>query len=113
MTRNAIGPLTVNPIVVVASLWIREGRVAEFEAYERKASRIMKRYGGMVERAVRVEARTASDRPFEVHLVSFPSHAMFDAYRIDAELNALSQEREAVITKSVVLVGTAGPEYAA
>jgi uncharacterized protein (DUF1330 family) len=101
------------PIVVVASLWVREGRVAEFEAYERKASRIMKRYGGVIERAVRVDAGTPSDRPFEVHFVSFPSQAMFDAYRADAELNTLSDEREAVITKSVVLLGTSGPAYVA
>jgi uncharacterized protein (DUF1330 family) len=103
----------VTPTVVVASLWIREGRVAEFEAYERKASRIMKRYGGTIERAVRIEAGTALDRPFEVHLVSFPSPAMFDAYRADTELITLSHEREAVITKSLVLVGASGPAYAA
>jgi uncharacterized protein (DUF1330 family) len=98
-------------ILLVASLWIREDRVAEFEAYERKASRIMKRYGGAIERAVRVEAQAASDEPFEVHLVSFPSRAMFDAYRADAELNALSRERESAITKSVVLLGISGPVY--
>lgn len=101
----------MSSVLLVASLWIREGRVAEFEAYERKASRIMKRYGGMIERAVRVEARMASDSPFEVHLVSFPSQAMFDAYRADAELNALSDERESAIAKSVVLAGTPGPTY--
>ena len=93
-------------------MWVREGCVAEFEAYERKASRIMQRYGGAIERSVRVDQPTASDRPFEVHLVSFPSQAMFDAYRADAELNALSHEREAAIAKSVVLVGISGPAYA-
>jgi uncharacterized protein (DUF1330 family) len=98
---------------VVASLWIREGRVAEFEAYERNASRIMKRYGGFVERAVRLEDGTPSDQPFEVHFVSFPSRAMFDAYRADEELKALSHEREAVITKSTMVVGTSGPVYGA
>ncbi len=73
----------------------------------------MKRYGGIIERAVRVEEGTALDRPFEVHLVSFPSRAMFEAYRVDAELKALSHEREAVVTKSLVLVGTSGPAYSA
>ena len=101
-----------SPIVLVVSLWIREGRIAEFEAYERRAARIMKRYGGNIERAVRVEAGAPSD-PFEVHLVSFPSQSMFEAYRGCAELNALSAEREAVITKTAILTGASGPAYAA
>ena len=100
-------------LLLVVSLWIREGLVADFEAYERKASLIMKRYGGIVERVVRIsEPGTASDHPFEVHLVSFPSRAMFETYRTDAKLKALSSEREAVIMKSVVLVGNLGPAYA-
>ncbi len=102
-----------NPTLLVVSLWIREGRVADFETYERKTLRIMKRYGGVVERAVRVsEPGTASDQPFEVHVVCFPSQAMCEAYRTDAEVKALSSEREAVIMKTVVLEGTLGPAYA-
>lgn len=102
-----------SPTLLVVSLWIREGRVADFEAYERKASRMMKRYGGIVERAVRVsETGTASDQPFEVHIVCFSSQAMCEAYRTDAEVKALSSEREADIMKTVVLEGTLGPAYA-
>jgi hypothetical protein len=53
------------PFVLVASLWIRDGRVAEFEAYERKAARIMRRHGGAIERAIRVDAAiAAADAPF-------------------------------------------------
>ena len=37
---------------------------------------------------------------------------MCEAYRTDAEVKALSSEREAVIMKTVVLVGTLGPAYA-
>ena len=99
------------PTLLVVSLWIREGRVAEFEAYERKAARIMQQYGGVIERAVRVESGSSSDQPFEVHLVSFPSQSMFDAYRDSAESKALSNEREAVVAKTLVLAGTSGPAY--
>ena len=37
---------------------------------------------------------------------------MCEAYRTDAEVKALSSEREAVIMKTVVLEGTLGPAYA-
>jgi uncharacterized protein (DUF1330 family) len=101
------------PIYIVASLWIRDGDVAGFEAYERKAARIMKRYGGFIERIVRSSALdAASDQPFEVHLVRFPSDEMFERYRTDAELKELSAEREAVITKTLLLIGSEGPGYA-
>ena len=100
-----------SPTLLVVSLWIREGRVAEFEAYERKAARVMKRYGGMVERAVRIESGNTSELPYEVHLVSFPSQPMFDAYRASAETKALSNERDAVIAKTVILAGLSGPAY--
>lgn len=76
-----------SPTFLVVSLWIREGRVADFEAYERKTSRMMKRYGGVVECTVRVSAPgTASDQLFEMHIVGFPSQAMCEAYRTDAEV---------------------------
>jgi antibiotic biosynthesis monooxygenase (ABM) superfamily enzyme len=105
--------IVTSPTFLVVSLWIREGRVADFEAYERKMSRIMTRYGGVVERTVRIsEPGTVSDQPFEVHVVCFPSQAMCEAYRPDAEGKALSIEREAVIMKTVLLKGTLGPAYA-
>lgn len=102
------------PFVLVASLWVRDGRVAEFEAYERKAARIMRRHGGSIERAIRIDAaHTPSGAPFEVHIVSFPDRARFDAYRADRELIALAAEREAVIAKTVVLTGSdTAPPYA-
>ena len=102
-----------NPVYLVVSLWIRDGAVPAFEAYEHKADCIMKKYGGSVVHAVRpYTVGTASDQPFEVHLVRFPSHEMFEAYRSDADLRALSSEREAAITKTTVLVGYENPVYA-
>jgi uncharacterized protein (DUF1330 family) len=97
-----------NPVYLVVSLWIRDGAVPAFEAYEHKAACIMKKYGGSVVHAVR-PVGTASDQPFEVHLVRFPSHEMFEAYRSDADVRALSSEREAAITKTTVLVGYETP----
>ena len=98
---------------MVVRLWIREEAVPAFEAYERKAARIMKKYGGSIVHVVRpYTAGAPSDEPFEVHLVRFPSNEMFEAYRLDADLKALSWEREAAITKTEVLIGHEHPTYA-
>lgn len=102
------------PLYILVRLWIHRGLEAEFEVYERKVSRIMARYGGVIERAIRT-LRTSdddgSDEPFEVHLLRFPSQDLYDAYRDDAERRSLSSERAGVIANTDILVGTPGPTY--
>lgn len=101
-----------NTISIIASLWIREGALAAFEAYECKAARIMKKYGGLIEYTVRPSVlEEASDQPFEIHLVRFPSLEMFEKYRVDTELKALSPERDEAIIKTHILIGMEGPKY--
>ena len=99
------------PLHLVVSLWIHDGRVAEFEAFERAAARLMARYGGAIERAVRVAGGNGPDTPFEVHVVSFPGQEAFDAYRADREVAALAVGRTVAIAKTVVLVGVPAPPY--
>lgn len=102
------------PIYLVVSLWIREANIAAFEAYEQKAHGIMQKYGGSIEKIIRlIPSAEQANQPFEVHLVRFPNNQMFDAYRLDAEYKALSLEREAVITKTAVLPGYEILAYAA
>ena len=100
-----------HPIYRVVSLWIRVGAVAEFEAYERKAARIMQKYGGAIEKVIRTEQESSPEIPFEVHLVSFPGQEKFAAYRTDPELLSLAADRESAILKTVVIPGVAGPAY--
>jgi antibiotic biosynthesis monooxygenase (ABM) superfamily enzyme len=97
------------PLYIVVRLWIHRDLEAEFEAYERKVSRIMARYGGVIERAIRTSG--SNDDPFEVHLLSFPTRELYDAYRDDPERRSLSGEREGIITKTDIFVGTPGPIY--
>jgi antibiotic biosynthesis monooxygenase (ABM) superfamily enzyme len=102
------------PVYILVRLWIRRGLETEFEAYERKVSRIMARYGGVIERAIRTSKAPnddGSDEPFEVHVLRFPSRDLYDAYRDDVERLSLSSERAGVITNSDILVGTPGPTY--
>jgi antibiotic biosynthesis monooxygenase (ABM) superfamily enzyme len=101
------------PLYILVRLWIRTGLQTEFEAYERKVSRIMARYGGVIERAIRTSAASddRSDEPFEVHVLKFPSRDLYDAYRDDTERLSLSDERAGIVTKADILVGAPGPTY--
>ena len=103
------------PLYILARLWIHKGREAEFEAYEHKVSRIMGRYGGVIERTIRTSKASgdASNEPFEVHVLRFPSRDLYDAFRDDAERHSLSAERADIITNTDILVGTPGPTYGA
>jgi uncharacterized protein (DUF1330 family) len=101
------------PLYIIVRLWIHRTLEAEFEAYEHKVSRIMARYGGVVECAVRMSRAPGdgSDEPFEVHVLKFPSRDLYDGYRDDAERHSLSGERAGIITKTDTLVGTLAPTY--
>jgi antibiotic biosynthesis monooxygenase (ABM) superfamily enzyme len=106
--------MATTPLHILVRLWIHRGLETEFEAYERKVSRIMARYGGVIERAIRTLGTSddeGSDKPFEVHVLRFPSRDLYDAYRDDAERLSLSSERAGVITNTDILVGTPGPTY--
>ena len=101
------------PLYILVRLWIHRGFEKEFEAYEHKVSRIMARYGGVIERAIRISRASddRSDEPFEVHVLRFPSPDLYDAYRDDAERHSLSGERAGIIANADILVGTPGPAY--
>jgi len=104
--------MATSPLYILVRLWIRTGLETEFEAYEGKVSRIMARYGGVIDRAIRaLRASEGSDGPFEVHLLKFPSRALYDAYLIDPERRSLSSERDGVIINSDTLFGAPGPAY--
>jgi uncharacterized protein (DUF1330 family) len=105
--------MTTQPFYIIVRLWVHTGLEAQFEAYECNVSRIMARYGGVIERAIRTSKTPGdrSDEPFEVHVLKFPSRALYDAYRGDAEHRSLSGERASIITNTDILVGTPGPTY--
>ncbi len=100
------------PLYILVRLWIRGGLEAEFEAYESKVLRIMARYDGVIDRTIRTSrVSEGSGEPFEVHLLKFPSRALYDAYLDDPERRSLSAERAGIITNSDILIGTPGPAY--
>jgi antibiotic biosynthesis monooxygenase (ABM) superfamily enzyme len=105
--------MAIPPLYILVRIWIHRGLETEFEAYERKVSRIMARYGGVIECAIRTSKAPddGSDRPFEIHVLRFPSQELYNAYLDDAERRSLSGERAGIVTNSDILVGTPGPAY--
>lgn len=69
-------------VVMIAELGA--AAVEPFDSYERRVLPLLDRHGGRLERRL----RTADGRT-EVHLLSFPSRAGYDAYRADPERAAL------------------------
>lgn len=99
-------------VVLVASLFIHPGREAEFRQFETEAARIMKKYGGRIERVIHPTASPSSDLlPHEIHLVSFPSRERFEAYRADQDLAAFAVLRQAAIARTDVIIGDEGEPY--
>jgi len=98
----------------LVSLWVHKGQEAAFDAFEREAARIMARHQGRIDTAVRLTpppgAGPADATPYEVHVVSFPDQAAFDAYTNDPATLALRERRARIISRTVVLAGReAGP----
>jgi antibiotic biosynthesis monooxygenase (ABM) superfamily enzyme len=100
--------------VRVVTLWIHPGQEEAFEAFEREAARIMARHKGRIDSAVRLTpppGAPANDAtPYELHIVSFPDEAAFQAYSSDPETLALREKRPKIIARTVLMAGReAGP----
>ena len=99
-----------NKLTLLVQLWLKDGNVAGFEAFERKAAAIMAKHGGEIERVIRLSSSDPAV-PFEVHWVNFPNEQAFAAYRADPAGLALGEERAAVIERTVVWSGVEVASY--
>jgi hypothetical protein len=100
--------------VLVVHLWIHAGQEAAFGAYEREAARIMARHKGRIDQAIRVTAPEGAPPeaafPFEIHVVSFPDKAAWEAYSANPAAHALREKRSKIISRTAVMEGReAGP----
>jgi|GEM_PF-1515033 len=98
-------------LILLATLTVHPDKVDTFQDYERRASRIMARHGGRIERAVVLEPDPEDRYYREFHLVTFPDRAALAAYRDDAEFRAVSAMRESCILATAIRYGTAGEDY--
>ena len=96
---------------MVVSLFIHQGREAEFEQFESEAAKIMKRYGGAVERRIVCAPQAGDAVPREVHIVTFPDEKAFERYRADPGLGALAELRSRAIRQTTVWRGIDRPLF--
>ena len=100
-------------IVVVVCLFVRPGQETTFRRFEMEAARVMRRYGGRIDRVIRPTDSSRSDvLPREIHVVSFPSLERFEAYRGDRELADLAPLRETAIHRTEITIGKEARPYA-
>lgn len=97
-------------MTIVAIISVRAGKIDVFREYEHRAVAIMARYGGAIERTVVIDEGGA-DLIREVHIVTFPDGASFDAYRADAELQELTDVRAEAVMETQLMIGHDGPAY--
>jgi uncharacterized protein (DUF1330 family) len=97
-------------LVVVATLSVHAEAVEQFRAYERKAVRVMKKYGGRIARTVSLPSADPALLE-ELHLVTFPDAESFAAYQRDPELAEAAPLRAASIAATRVVIGAEGSSY--
>ena len=98
-----------NRFVLLVHLWIHPGQEAAFEAFERQAARIMARHKGRIDSAIRMTppdgAGPNDATPYEVHVVSFPDKAAWEAYGQDPETLKLREKRGKIIARTALMMG--------
>ena len=94
---------TNQKLLLVVSIWINAERLAEFEAYEWRAAKLLEKHGGRIERAVRLGKQiNEKSAPFEIHFVSFPNKQKSADYPADSEMRQTAISRELVITRAEI-----------
>ena len=101
---------SIEPLFVVALLTIRPGATDQFHEFELQASRILTRFGAVIERTITLEASSSNEQR-EMHVLRFPSTESFDAWRIDPELALLAGLRASSIAHTELWFGREGPRY--
>jgi hypothetical protein len=99
-------------MLLLVKIAVRREALDTFHAFERAAARVMAKYGGAIERVILLSAGDLPDVHREVHVVSFPDRAAFDAYRADPALTALAPLRAQAVLDTKVEEGEEGPSYA-
>lgn len=92
-------------LILLVILTSRTEAAAELERFERKASAILSRHGGRIERAIRLVGEDLEATFREVHVVSFPDEASLASYRLDPELTALQELRGRAIVSTEIFRG--------
>lgn len=96
-------------IYITQFVFIKEGQEKTFEAFETVAMPLISKYKGTLLLRLRPEGEafieTNIERPYEVHLVSFPSEEDFQRFMRDEERKNFLHLKEQSIKTSILIKG--------
>ncbi|HZH04250.1 MAG TPA: hypothetical protein VEY30_10720 [Myxococcaceae bacterium] len=98
-------------MVVVALITVRASALSAFRAFEAQAAQIMARHGGAIERTLVLNPGPEDGLIKEMHWVSFPDSAAFEAYRQDRDLARFLHLRDGSVLETQLWTGEPGPTY--
>jgi hypothetical protein len=98
-------------IYITQLIYIHEGREQTFHQFEDVAIPLIEKYNGKLLLRLRPSAEQfiagELEMPYEVHLVSFPREADFNAFKIDKERETFLHLKDASVRKMLLVQGIA------
>lgn len=98
-------------ITLIAQLYLHPNQEDGFYQFETAATRVMAKHGGKITQRFVLPSPKEQDTPDEIHIVTFPNKAAFEAYRLDEEIQALGSLRADSIRKTIVWTATEAPPF--
>ncbi|MGZ3819330.1 MAG: hypothetical protein ACXVB6_01975 [Mucilaginibacter sp.] len=90
-------------------IFVKAGREDQFNLFESHVLPLLKKHNGTLIYRVRPAGdaviETTIDQPYELHLVTFPERADFEAYRDDNERLQYMHLKEGAIEKALLIEG--------
>lgn len=104
--------MTIDPcemIYITQLIYIVPGQEAVFDEFESVAIPLIAKYNGKLLFRIRPDGaafiEAEGERPYEVHLVEFPSEADFERFKLDEERKQFLHLKERSIRSSVMIQG--------
>ena len=95
-------------IYITQLIYLMPGKEDVFDAFERAAIPIIRKYQG--EMVLRIRPGTVVEAsveiPYEIHLVGFPSAAHFEQFKQDEERRTFLHLKEASVRSVLMIQGT-------
>ncbi len=96
-------------IYITQVIYVKEGREADFHAFEAEAIPLLKKHGGRLHQRIRPGKENyiegEDELPYEIHLVSFPSEDRFKDFMQDDARQLLVPLKEASVRSMLLIRG--------
>jgi uncharacterized protein (DUF1330 family) len=96
--------------VITQLIYLKDGQEIIFDQFEEIAIPLISKYNGQLLLRVRPDAssiiQSTLEKPYEIHVVEFPSDTDFDNFMKDDERNHFLHLKEKAIKSSILIKGT-------